>query len=54
MKIQLAVVLMAAVLYNIPKFAERHPVYYTINTSNNGTSDVVGIMGRSQLSTFTY
>ena len=31
-KIQLAVMLIAAVLYNIPKFAKRHILYYTINT----------------------
>ena len=37
-KIQLAIVLVAAVLYNIPKFVERHVVYYTVQTSNNGTS----------------
>ena len=42
-KVQLAAVLIAAVIYNIPKFAERHIVYYTINTSNNDTLDVVGI-----------
>ena len=39
MKIQLALVLAGAVLYNIPKFVERHIVYGTIHTSNNGTSN---------------
>ena len=40
-KRQLAVVLIAAVLYNIPKFAERRIVYKTLHMSNNGTSEVV-------------
>ena len=40
-KIQLAVVLIAAVLYSIPKFAERRIVYTTLHMSNNGTSEVV-------------
>ena len=40
-KIQLAVVLIAAVLYSIPKFAERRIVYKTLHMSNNGTSEVV-------------
>ena len=31
-KVQSTAMLIAAVLYNIPKFAERHIVYYTINT----------------------
>ena len=37
-KIQLAAVLIAAMLYNIPKFAETRVIYYAIHTSNNGTS----------------
>ena len=36
-KIQLAVVLIAAVVYNIPKFAENRVVYYTTHTRNNDT-----------------
>ena len=38
-KIQLAVVLIAAVLYDIPPFAECRVEHYTIFTSSNGTSD---------------
>ena len=37
-KIQLAVVLIAAVLYDIPPFVEFRVVHYTIVTSSNGTS----------------
>ena len=36
-QIQLAVVLIAAVVYNIPKFAEKRVVYYTTHTRNNDT-----------------
>ena len=36
-KRQLAVVLIAAVLYNIPKYAEHRVVYYTTHTRNNDT-----------------
>ena len=39
MKMQLAVVLIAAVLYEIPKVVECRIEYYTIFTSSNGTSD---------------
>ena len=43
-KIQLAAVLISAVLYNIPPFAENRIVYHTIDkTLNNGTSAEVGI-----------
>ena len=34
-KIQLAVVLIAAVVYNIPKFAEERVAYYTYTSNNN-------------------
>ena len=36
-KIQLAVVLIAAVLYSIPKYAENRVAYYTTHTRNNDT-----------------
>ena len=36
-KIQLAVVLIAAVVYNIPKFAENRVAHYTTHTRNNDT-----------------
>ena len=39
-KIQLAVVLIAAVLYNIPKYAEIRVAYYTMPTRNNDTMHV--------------
>ena len=39
-KIQLAVVLIAAVVYNIPKFAERRVAYRVYYTSNNDTLSV--------------
>ena len=39
-KIQLAVVLIAAVLYTIPKFAECRVSYDTMNTWNNNTLDM--------------
>ena len=38
--IQLAIVLVAAVLYNIPKFVQYYVVYRTISTSNNGTLNI--------------
>ena len=37
-KIQLAIVLIAAVVYAIPKFAEYRIVHYTMFTTSNGTS----------------
>ena len=42
-KIQLAIVLVAAVLYNIPKFVEHYVVYGTISTSNNGTLNITRV-----------
>ena len=42
-KIQLAVVLGAAVLYNIPNFAQSRVAYYTNLTSNNNTVDIAKI-----------
>ena len=39
-KIQLAVVLIAAVLYNIPKFAEKRVAYYAKPMSNDNTVDI--------------
>ena len=57
-KIQLAFVLIAAVLHNIPKFAEETIVYHVEHTSNNGTATTVGTIftkfGKMRLFFFVY
>ena len=42
-KIQSGVVLIAAVLYNIPKYVQYRVVYYAIHTPNNGTLEGTSI-----------
>ena len=57
-KKQLAVVLIAAILYNIPRFAVCRISYYTVHTWNNDTLDMAYVelttIGESWLFSFVY